>query len=461
MEEERKLSPEPTKRRNASCSPPPQKKMSLCSSHTAAVNPSTASIPPTPSERLSEGSGTSNGTCQSEKLTALNHNGASHVSQSTRLLSPPVNGSSESTSTTTVNPSSKGTTSAAICPTSKIPTASAAINPTAKNQPTQINPKSKSIATNIKPTATASVSSKSGTAAISPVATKCSHHSTPEKFEAREDLVKQIMDMGICRNGAVKALYWTGNKSALAASNWIFDQPERDLDTPLEDELEMIRAQQLEREREEIEREKAYSRIVRRVHHNHIHHHLHEDHMLDEEYLEDLHDHEDLDDEEDDDEDEDEDEEDDEDELDMDFKMVFVINRSLEISPGQMTMGVSKSTAGLFRKIYSQAQSAAVGPDELAMWGDFGERTVILWADTEQHIKDLELMAKSLRLPCHMVESYAELKGQPEGGASNSRGASMDYRHCEGGKAMYKSVLGLFGEERELNKVTGRLKVVP
>ena len=43
------------------------------------------------------------------------------------------------------------------------------------------------------------------------------------------------------RNGAVKALYWTGNKSALAASNWIFDQPERDLDTPLEDELEMIR----------------------------------------------------------------------------------------------------------------------------------------------------------------------------------------------------------------------------
>ena len=26
------------------------------------------------------------------------------------------------------------------------------------------------------------------------------------------------------RNGAVKALYWTGNQSALAASNWIFDQ---------------------------------------------------------------------------------------------------------------------------------------------------------------------------------------------------------------------------------------------
>ena len=72
-------------------------------------------------------------------------------------------------------------------------------------------------------------------------------------------LVTQIMDMGICRNGAVKALYWTGNNSALAASNWIFDQPDRDLDTPLEDELEMIRAQQAEREREEHEERKLLS----------------------------------------------------------------------------------------------------------------------------------------------------------------------------------------------------------
>jgi len=303
---------------------------------------------------------------------------------------------------------------------------------------------------------------------------KCSYHAIQDKFQPQEELVKQIMDMGICRNGAVKALYWTGNKSAVAASNWIFDQPERDLDTPLEDELEMIRAQQIEREREELEREKAYSRIVRRVHHNHVHHHLHEEHMLDEDYLEDLHHHDDLDDDEDDeDEDEDEEEDEDEDELDVDFKMVFVINRSLDLSPGQMTMSTSKATAGLFRKIYSQAQSAAVGPDELAMWGDFGERTVILWADTEQHIKDLELMAKSLRLPCFMVDTFAEIKtnGDSRGGSDPGRHASpADGRIMmengrlmagEGGKALYKSVLGLFGEERELNKVTGRLKVVP
>eukprot|EP00092_Neocalanus_flemingeri_P005287 GFUD01005690.1.p1 GENE.GFUD01005690.1~~GFUD01005690.1.p1 ORF type:complete len:418 (+),score=152.17 GFUD01005690.1:105-1358(+) len=102
-----------------------------------------------------------------------------------------------------------------------------------------------------------------------------------EKFVPKEDLVKQIMDMGICRNGAVKALYWTGNQSALAASNWIFDQPDRDLDTPLEDELEMIRAQQAEREREEREERDIVSHMCR-MHHHHVHHHSHDHDDLDE-----------------------------------------------------------------------------------------------------------------------------------------------------------------------------------
>ena len=102
-----------------------------------------------------------------------------------------------------------------------------------------------------------------------------------EKFVPKEELVKQIMDMGICRNGAVKALYWTGNQSALAASNWIFDQPDRDLDTPLEDELEMIRAQQAEREREEREERDIVSHMCR-MHHHHMHHHSHDHDDIDE-----------------------------------------------------------------------------------------------------------------------------------------------------------------------------------
>jgi len=254
-----------------------------------------------------------------------------------------------------------------------------------------------------------------------------------EKFVPKEELVKQIMDMGICRNGAVKALYWTGNQSALAASNWIFDQPDRDLDTPLEDELEMIRAQQAEREREEREEREERDIVSHmcRMHHHHMHHHSHDHDDIDEDDIdeEDM-----LDEDEEEEEDEDDDDDIDEDEEDMDFKMVFVVNKSLDLRAGPMSLHVGKATAGLFKKINAQPQSVHVGPDELSMWGDLGEKMIILSAESDQHMKDLELMARNLRLPCQMI----------------------DHRDDR----MKKAVLGIFGEEREVNKVTGRLKVV-
>ena len=57
------------------------------------------------------------------------------------------------------------------------------------------------------------------------------------------------------------------------------------------------------------------------------------------------------------DEDDDEDEDIDEDDEDMDFKMVFVVNKSLELKSGIMSLYVAKSTAGLFKKINAQPQS--------------------------------------------------------------------------------------------------------
>ena len=242
--------------------------------------------------------------------------------------------------------------------------------------------------------------SSSSTVLSRPSSSKSRLYKNNVKFVPKEGLVKQMMDMGICRNGAVKALYWTGNQSALAASNWIFDQPDRDLDTPLEDELEMIRAQQAEREREEREERELAARIC-------IHHHHHAmDHSHDEMDEEDIDEEDLLEEEEDDDEEEDEDEDIEEDEDDMELKMVFVVNKSLELRSGVMSVYVGKATAGLFRKINSQPQSVLVGPDELAMWGDLGEKMIALSGESDQHMKDLELMAKNLRLPCQMIEIY-------------------------------------------------------
>lgn len=277
-----------------------------------------------------------------------------------------------------------------------------------------------------------------------------------EKFVANEEYVQQIVDMGICRNGAIKALYWTDNQSALAASNWIFDQPDRDLDTPLEDELEMIRAQAAEREREEREEGEMVtqmcggrSSICHHIHppkieHNHNHHHWrhvvhhrlhhHQNKELNGDEID-----EDMLDEDEEDEDDDEDEEDedidDDDEEDMDFKLVLVVNRGLELKPGSLCQHVAKATVGLFRKINSAPQAVAVGPDELSMWEDLGERIISLCVDSDQHMSDLQLMANNLRLPCHLDTTVREDK-------------------------LRKTVLALFGEEKEVNKVTGRLKVM-
>jgi len=274
------------------------------------------------------------------------------------------------------------------------------------------------------PSSSLSPSSNHSAGSYSPLI--CKH-----KFVPREDLVQKIMDMGICRNGATKALYWTGNKSAVAASNWIFDQPDRDLDTPLEDELEMIRAQQRE-EKEEQRRMRIHAQA------HHCYHHYHAESIDSEDLDESFEEEDEFDDE------EEVEEEEEEDEEDMEFKMVFVVNRALDMSPGTMTKYVSKATSGLFRKINGEAQSVSLGPDALGIWSDMGERTVILYADTEQHIKDLELMARRLQLPSYMLELRAEVR-------------SISNNHGPSGKA----VLGIFGDEREVNKVTGRLKVVP
>merc|ERR1719397_1906044 len=110
-------------------------------------------------------------------------------------------------------------------------------------------------------------------------------------------------------------------------------------------------------------------------HHDVQHHHGHED--LDED---DIDEDEMLDEEDEDDEDEDIDEDDDE---DMDFKMVFVINKSLELKAGSMCLHVGKATSGLFRKINAQPQSVHVGPDELSMWGDLGEKMIVLSAESD------------------------------------------------------------------------------
>ena len=73
-----------------------------------------------------------------------------------------------------------------------------------------------------------------------------------------------------------QALYYTGNRSVSLATNWIFDHPELDLETPLEEELRKLEAE--EDEDDELDDEDDEDEIdsdeeaYLRHHHHHLQH---------------------------------------------------------------------------------------------------------------------------------------------------------------------------------------------
>ena len=73
-------------------------------------------------------------------------------------------------------------------------------------------------------------------------------------------------------------MYYTGNRSVSLATNWIFDHPELDLETPLEEEIERLEAEEAEQEllgeeEEEEGEEDSEEEASALLHHHHLLHH--------------------------------------------------------------------------------------------------------------------------------------------------------------------------------------------
>merc|ERR1712038_899017 len=285
------------------------------------------------------------------------------------------------------------------------------------------------------------------------------------KFEPNEDFLNQLLAMGISINGAKKALYYTGNRSVALATNWIFDHPELDLETPLEEEMRRLEAEEEEAFDEDDEDEDSEEERLMQHHHHqqmlqqqrrvqqqsriqhHQHHYCHEDE-------------EDLEEEEElcqqsrstkinshngevytieDSDDDTETDSDDFDEEDIpEFKMVFVVNMSLEMGPGKIAAQVGHAALGVQRVLSSKAKSGKykLSTTDLGLWQDFGENMVVVQGETTQHLKDLHLMAEDLELPSFLVKD-AGITQVPSGAVT---------------------VFGVFGEDEDVNKITGRLK---
>lgn len=195
-------------------------------------------------------------------------------------------------------------------------------------------------------------------------------------------------------------MYYTGNRSVTLATNWIFDHPELDLETPLEEELQRLEAEEAEDDDdaldEEDEEESDEEEMMIRQHHMfHHHHHQTNGHYVHHQQQHNHHHHCLHDDDDDEDEveaingggaaskaeiyydvsDETDSDSDDFDEDDIpEFKMVFVVNTSLEMDPGKTAAQVGHAALGVQRVLTAKAgqNKYKVSTADIGLWQDFG-----------------------------------------------------------------------------------------
>lgn len=63
---------------------------------------------------------------------------------------------------------------------------------------------------------------------------------TSRHWQPNKEYLKVLIGMGVSKNAAEKALFYTGNKSPDLAAAWIFEHQDMDLETPLEAEADDV-----------------------------------------------------------------------------------------------------------------------------------------------------------------------------------------------------------------------------
>lgn len=117
-------------------------------------------------------------------------------------------------------------------------------------------------------------------------------------------------------------------------------------------------------------------------------------------------------------------------------KMIFVVNMDLDMKRGKQCAQVAHAALGL----YLQVQSSANLSDQQKMniWMSSGAKKIVVRGDNLEHLMSLKAKALENRLPCHLVT---------DAGCTQIAPGS-------------KTVLSIFGEEEELDQVTGTLRLL-
>ncbi|XP_074656239.1 putative peptidyl-tRNA hydrolase 2 [Tubulanus polymorphus] len=161
-------------------------------------------------------------------------------------------------------------------------------------------------------------------------------------FVPNEEKVALLTGMGISRNAAVRALYFTGNQNADLAAAWALDNQDQDIDAPFQVPLESSAVS------EDSEDDGA-------------------------EFLEagDFH------------------------------KMVFIVNGELNMSSGKMAAQVGHATLGLYRKLLDDQQKYG---EMVLQWEQFGETKIVVKGNSSEHLMQLSAKCVATELPYHLVQ---------------------------------------------------------
>jgi len=124
------------------------------------------------------------------------------------------------------------------------------------------------------------------------------------------------------------------------------------------------------------------------------------------------------------------------DEMYQDYKMVFVVNASLPMTPGKMAAQVGHAALGIYQDLISK-QDLFGGP--LLQWNENGSRKIVLQCETTEELNELASNAEKIGLPFSLIQDAGHTQ-IPAGS---------------------QTVLAVFGVVKEVDKVTGTLKLLP
>ncbi|EDO33770.1 predicted protein [Nematostella vectensis] len=117
------------------------------------------------------------------------------------------------------------------------------------------------------------------------------------------------------------------------------------------------------------------------------------------------------------------------------YKMAFVVNSELNMGVGKVAAQVGHAAVGLYRALLQDQDDLG---HMLMSWEDSGGMKVVLKGENTAHLLDMETQAKRLQLPFYLVQ---------DAGRTQIASGSV-------------TVLGIFGATEEVNKITGKLRLL-